>query len=232
MNIEQLELEKNIAPFAIPLQEQELIDAKIDLADIPLATPANKADDLLICTAENRPQLEKVKPTFEETPKAVKVAKSETLVIERVKPNYQQFQVDQIAELSTQDPQKDTKSHFITDPHRFNTYFSACGLLCLTLSFISTIICVSLLLYDRSQKLYLIGPASLLLFGILYFMWIGQTRCCVCHQKQFVRGRNRKKDQAHYVKGIGYVIPTALHIIFRGFYKCMVCGSGISIFKK
>ena len=229
-----LEREIAIAPIAIPLTEEEFTQAHIDPKAIPIATSAHLATDLIFCTEENKPFSENPKVQLEiKTPELIERQQS-NLVIERVvkKSHLHDTHFSSstpLAENTLTDP--NLRELDIVDPHKTNTYLSAWFFLFLIFSIIATLVSTVLLYFDREQKLYLIAPAAMLVLGCLYFLWIMNTRCCVCHQKQFTIAKNRKKQRAHYIPLLGYVFPTALHMAFRGFYRCMVCGSGISLFK-
>lgn len=232
-----LEHEIAIAPIAIPLTKEEFIQAGINPETIPIASSAHLTSDLKFCTEENKPFNETQKAHLEIEPPEQIERQESNLVIERVEritkhsnPNKTEFSSSTpLAKHSLTDP--NLRELDIVDPNKTNTYLSAWFLLFFIFSILATVVSTALLYFDRDQKLYLIAPAVMLLLGCLYFIWIMNTRCCVCHQRQFTMAKNRKKQRAHYIPIIGYVIPTALHMALRGFYRCMVCGSGISLFK-
>lgn len=232
-----LEREIAIAPIALPLTKEEFIQAGIDPESIPIATAAHLTSDLKFCTEENKPYNDIQKTRLEIKPSEKIERQEANLVIEKVEKVRKHTQLHHTQFRSSTPALKDTSTNSnsreldIVDPHKTNTYLSAWFFLFLIFSIIATIVSITLLYFNRDQKLYLIPPAVMLLLGCLYFIWMMNTRCCVCHQKLFTIAKNRKKQRAHYIPVLGYVIPTALHMALRGFYRCMVCGSGISLFK-
>lgn len=246
MNKAELEKEIAIAPSAIPLQATELKNAGISLDSIPEATPAHLAKNLKVCSQENAPTSStKIDDLDNLQPVGINIKnqnqQEETSFTEqyspivRVEKKLESYD-NQLSEISKMVPaSEESLKHDLTDPNRVNTYLSAWAYVLMVLSMVATLITTTLVclgVIEADKKTYLIAPAFLLFFGILYFTWIINTQCCVCHQKQFVKARNRKKHNSHYIFGLGYIFPTALHIIFKFSYRCMVCGSKISMRKK
>ena len=226
--IERIKSEANIAPKAIPLDKEELEAAGIDLDSLPIASAAIDDANLQFCTTLNYPQKAASINTIDSFNNQSKSTgsneeKQKELHIERIKPQ----------NLTASDTTPSTaKPHSLLKPaEKFNLFLSASITLLAVISVIAMLVCAVLLFFDREQKLYLMGPAAAILFGFAYLVFASKTKCCVCFQKQFVKNRSSKKSNAHHIPLLGYVIPTCLSIVFRGWYRCMICGTEIGVYR-
>lgn len=73
-------------------------------------------------------------------------------------------------------------------------------------------------------------PAALPVFGIMYLIW-GRGSCRICGQRQFVPRMTLKNAKAHYVPGLGYIIPVCFHILLFRWFRCTYCGTPVRLKK-
>ncbi len=223
---EALEQELYIAPLAIPLSPSLLDEKGIKLDSLPVAKSISEAKNFQICEASN--QTKREESTIQ--------AKTDSNAY--VNKDAGDFKVDRSPPVAlkgfTQNRKVATSKKTdegIVDPKSFLTVLAAFITVLLFLSAFIGVLGVVLLIINRDQKLYLIGPGITLLMAILYLLFPFQKRCCVCHQKQFVKAQNRKKANSHYIPLLGYIIPTSFRILVRRNFYCMICNSKLRIFK-
>ncbi|BCU79822.1 DUF4332 domain-containing protein [Luteolibacter sp. LG18] len=79
-------------------------------------------------------------------------------------------------------------------------------------------------------KWFLAFPIALPVTGLAYLIWgVGAGKCRICGQRLFVPKNCRKNAKAHHVKWIGYIIPTALHMLFFRWFRCTYCGTPVRL---
>ena len=76
---------------------------------------------------------------------------------------------------------------------------------------------------------FLLFPAILPLFGVLYFTVGFSGKCRVCGQRVFVPRRCRRHAKAHHVRWIGHIVPTGLHLLLFQWFRCIFCGTPIRL---
>lgn len=77
----------------------------------------------------------------------------------------------------------------------------------------------------------LVFPAAVPLFGLIYVCLAFGVRCRACGYRIFAHRTHARHSSAHHVWGLGYIVPLALHLMFRGWFRCSHCGTNI-ILKK
>jgi hypothetical protein len=79
-------------------------------------------------------------------------------------------------------------------------------------------------------KWLLAFPLALPVVGAAYFIWgVGSGRCKICSQPLFVPKGANKNSKAHHVPVIGYIIPTALHLLVFRWFRCTYCGTAVRV---
>lgn len=77
---------------------------------------------------------------------------------------------------------------------------------------------------------WLLGfPLSLPFFAIAYLIWGMGGSCRVCGQKLFLKRGHFKNAQAHYVKGLGYILPLCFQILLFRWFRCTHCGTPVRL---
>lgn len=77
---------------------------------------------------------------------------------------------------------------------------------------------------------WLLGfPLSLPLFAVAYLIWGVGGSCRVCGQKLFVKRRHFKNARAHYIKGLGYILPLCFQILLFRWFRCTHCGTPVRL---
>ncbi|MCX6875034.1 MAG: DUF4332 domain-containing protein [Verrucomicrobia bacterium] len=77
----------------------------------------------------------------------------------------------------------------------------------------------------------LVLPCSLPLVGILYLIFGVGGRCRICTQRVFVPRGCRKNTKAHYLQGLGHIIPMCLHMLAFRWFRCTYCGTPVRLKK-
>ncbi|TAG08385.1 MAG: DUF4332 domain-containing protein [Verrucomicrobia bacterium] len=80
-------------------------------------------------------------------------------------------------------------------------------------------------------KWFLIPPFALPLFAIFYLIFGIRASCRICGQKQFWPKACLKNKKAHHVKGIGYIVPVAIHMLIFKWFRCTYCGTPVRLVK-
>lgn len=70
-----------------------------------------------------------------------------------------------------------------------------------------------------------------LVCALPWLCFVGSARCAVCSMKAFSFRRYIHSKAAHRLPLLGTVIPTALHVIFLGWYRCPACGTPQKLFR-
>lgn len=74
-------------------------------------------------------------------------------------------------------------------------------------------------------------PCALPLLGGLYLIFGMNGRCRICTQRVFLHRACLKNSKAHHIRGLGHVIPTALHILLFRWFRCTYCGTPVRLKK-
>lgn len=74
-------------------------------------------------------------------------------------------------------------------------------------------------------------PMALPVIGVSYLVWGLNGSCRICGQRQFWPRMCLKNSKAHYVPGIGYIIPVALHMLTFRWFRCTYCGTPVRLKK-
>lgn len=79
-------------------------------------------------------------------------------------------------------------------------------------------------------KWFLAFPLALPVCAVFYLIWgVGAGKCRICGQRLFFPKNCRKNSKAHHVKGLGYIVPTALHMLFFRWFRCTYCGTPVRL---
>lgn len=79
-------------------------------------------------------------------------------------------------------------------------------------------------------KWSLVFPLALPVIGLAFLvLGVGAGKCRICGQRQFVPRACRKNAKAHHVPFIGYIVPTALHMLFFRWFRCTYCGTPVRL---
>ncbi|MFC5049605.1 hypothetical protein ACFPK9_03095 [Rubritalea spongiae] len=104
-------------------------------------------------------------------------------------------------------------------------------------AFVSTILLVILslapivyiVLNPQSYMFGLLTPALWIVAISLYLSSARKTTCPVCRQRQFVPKSCLKHNKAHHIRGLGHMLPTAIHLICFRWFRCVFCGTSIRV---
>ena len=80
-------------------------------------------------------------------------------------------------------------------------------------------------------KWILVFPLSLPVVGLAWLIWGMNGSCRICGQKMFVPRMCLKNSKAHYILGLGHIIPTALHMLLFQWFRCTYCGTPVRLKK-
>jgi Domain of unknown function (DUF4332) len=103
---------------------------------------------------------------------------------------------------------------------------------------LGVIAAVLLLLSQEAPKYFnwvppwvLVFPLILPLLGIAYLVWGMSGSCRICGQKQFVPRVCIKNRKAHHIRGLGHIIPVALHMLLFRWFRCTYCATPVRLKK-
>lgn len=281
--------ETRIAPYSIPLKEEEIRAANIDIKHLPFAEIATENSDYLICTKENIPKhddleksLDQILPArkkeakqvvhsrktqqkeqglepFPETKNLAELPKAKTLndTVSASQPSSTQQKTEtqdlresnknkrythksknqplplQAVQVTATAPSATKKYDSLRDPKNADTLTAAFLTILTVFFFYAAIICSSFLLLYPENKWLLIGFTGFIPSGLLYLLLAYPKKCCVCHQSQFVRKKRMvNKKRAHRFPLLGHLLTMCLHAVIFGWFRCMFCGTSITLFGK
>jgi hypothetical protein len=79
-------------------------------------------------------------------------------------------------------------------------------------------------------KWFLVFPFFLMISGVIYLIWgLGSGKCRICGQRLFIPKNCLKNSKAHHIPVIGYILPTALHLLIFRWFRCTYCGTPVRI---
>jgi Domain of unknown function (DUF4332) len=81
------------------------------------------------------------------------------------------------------------------------------------------------------SKWLIVFPAALPVVGVAWLIWGMNGSCRICGQKMFVPRMCLKNSKAHYVRGLGYIIPTAVQMLLFRWFRCIYCGTPVRLKK-
>ena len=116
----------------------------------------------------------------------------------------------------------------IRNTRPFRTYFSSLICLwmvasCFYLLFTGI---KAMLQFEAPGKLELILPMGSFFLSVCAFLvYATKTTCPVCNMKLYSIHRYSRNHHAHHLPLIGYTGATALHILFRFWFRCPACGT-------
>lgn len=233
--------------YAVPLAHEFISEHELDLELLPTADLADEA------VLELRNQVPGRDQHIFSAEKVVKKApvsepKKRELDISRVK-TFEEFRVEggHVAPLErdtegdlSKAPKVGSNDGLRPESRRFlrgvlhnepsRTLIGAIAFIISQLLLVLAVIPIIYILMDTKQYMWgLLTPALLVLSGLLYVSMARQASCPVCRQRQFVHKDCRKHVKAHLLPGFGHMLPTALHVIFFKWFRCIFCGTSIRI---
>lgn len=72
-------------------------------------------------------------------------------------------------------------------------------------------------------------PVLLLVAALLYLFYGVGGRCRVCNQRLFVYHSHHRSGSAHFLPGLGYILPLCLHLLVFRWFRCTHCGTPIRV---
>jgi len=136
------------------------------------------------------------------------------------------------------DPESRRYIRGVMHSHPYRLTAAAVVTLLLALILPLAIVSAGLLLWSDLQpellpwvpKWLLAFPLALPVVGAAYFIWgVGSGRCKICNQQLFVPRGVNKNSKAHHVPVVGYIIPTALHLLVFRWFRCTYCGTAVRV---
>ena len=83
--------------------------------------------------------------------------------------------------------------------------------------------------FPEKWMLFLPIPILAVVAGLLYLIVATKPRCRICGQPMFVPKRCFRHVKAHRFPLIGYIIPTALHMLTFKWFRCIFCGTAVRL---
>lgn len=110
------------------------------------------------------------------------------------------------------------------------TYWGAIAfLMTLVLLAISALPVIYIVVMRENFYLGFLSPVILIVALFVYVLFARKSSCPVCRQRQFVPKACNKHVKAHGSRLLGHMIPTALHLIRYKWFRCIFCGTAIRL---
>jgi Domain of unknown function (DUF4332) len=137
------------------------------------------------------------------------------------------------------DPQSRRFVRGVLHSHPLSLGFGAVVTLILSFLLPAAVISAGLLLLSDQMPLsflwvpkgLLVFPLSLPVVGLAWLIWGMNGSCRICGQKMFVPRMCLKNSKAHHIRGLGHIIPTALHMLLFQWFRCTYCGTPVRLKK-
>ena len=137
------------------------------------------------------------------------------------------------------DPQSRRFIRGVLHSHPLSLGLGAVVTLLLAFLLPTAIISAGLLLLSDLVPLYftwvpkwLLGfPLVLPVVGVAWLIWGISGSCRICGQKLFVPRMCLKNSKAHHIRWLGYIIPTAVHLLLFRWFRCIYCGTPVRLQK-
>lgn len=137
------------------------------------------------------------------------------------------------------DPESRRFIRGVLHSHPGNIYSGAIFTLLLMVTAPVAVVAAFLLLLSREmpdkfgwvEPWWLAAPLALPVFAIAWVIWGASGKCRVCGQKLFIHRAHRKNVKAHYLPGLGFVLPLCFHILFYHWFRCTHCGTPVRLKK-
>jgi len=118
--------------------------------------------------------------------------------------------------------------HSYAGPFKVATYAYILAQLCFFLTFVGGF----LVIYNKEKFWWAMFSPILFLIGLfLFFVLTRGAQCPICRQRQFTIRTCLRHRNAHHWPVIGYMLPTALHIILFKWFRCIYCGTSVRLKK-
>lgn len=246
------------APVALPLPAKQLVGKQLAVADIPSAILLNRVvGDLDVRISDSTPAASKPEirtiggggQTVEVSPQPQRRELDAARVRAIAKPVAEETpsgEPDRVSLIRSPRPEtnrgRNPESRFfirgVLHMHRFQVLFGAVVTLIVIVVLPLAVIAAGLLLmrdlnpasFSWVPPWILAFPLALPIAGIAYLIWgVGAGKCRVCGQRLFVPKACRKNAKAHHVPVLGYIIPTALHMLVFRWFRCTYCGTPVRL---
>ena len=96
--------------------------------------------------------------------------------------------------------------------------------------FLSAFVLTPLLFLDKHEYWWAAFAPLLMVVGIfVYFAFTRRAMCPICNQKQYAIKRCLKHRNAHHWGMLGYMLPTAIHVVLFKWFRCIFCGTSVRL---
>lgn len=72
-------------------------------------------------------------------------------------------------------------------------------------------------------------PGALPVALLLYLLVGAGVKCRVCGQRLLAPKHCRKNHKAHHIRGLGHIVPLALHVLLFRWFRCTFCGTAVRL---
>jgi len=86
-------------------------------------------------------------------------------------------------------------------------------------------------MYSWVPRWFMVFPV---VWPVLLVIWLVcglPGKCRVCGQRLFIHRPHMKNVKAHYVRGLGYVVPLCFHLLTFSWFRCSHCGTPLRLRK-
>lgn len=126
----------------------------------------------------------------------------------------------------------DDRSHCVRGRHSLATWLGAWATLLLVADMVA-FVCIPIAVFMNVPLPLGVQECGIiaLVLALPFLCFVGPARCAVCGMKVFSFRRYANNKAAHRLPFLGTVIPTAIHVIFLGWYRCPACGTPQKLFR-
>jgi hypothetical protein len=230
---------ENPRPQAIPVRRETLRKARIELQDLPAAKRAEGAWDTEP-ESQDAPELVdgKVEEVATESlPHAQEPAQREstqrTPAFQQPEPK-KESSINRKALESTNRGVSPKSRRFvrgILHPSPSKVILAAIFAILVRLTLVAAVVLMVLIVFDRVETSLVWWILAFPAVAVFHLIFVGQVRCRVCGQKEFVKSGAHKHVKTHHLLFLGPIISTGLHVLLFKWFHCMFCGTAVRIKK-
>jgi hypothetical protein len=246
------------APFAIPLPARVLVENQLGVPDIPSAILLNRySGDLEVRVNERLPKSrlpqQAVAVNYLQAAESAsarldidtsRLKSTETMVriksrmpADKTSPAIYPMALDPELEDTISEDSDEDSIRGVLHSHPISIMMGALAtLLLLVMIPVSVLSALLLLLSGQVPGRFgwvpdwlLIFPVLLPLFGVVYLICGLGGYCRICGQRLFLYRALLKNPNAHYLPGLGYIVPLCFQILAFRWFRCTYCGMTVRL---
>lgn len=122
----------------------------------------------------------------------------------------------------------------VHNTHPIAIYLGAWATILLVLDLCAIIIVPTLIIlgFDLNINVKTTGFAVALICALPYYCLSSRAVCSVCRISVYSFKKYSHNRQAHWMPLLGCALPSALHVVFRFWFRCPACGTPQKLFRR